>query len=136
MAFLIAAFQVSERRACRLLGLDRRTYRYRPQGQCRTQPLQERLCELARQRPRYGYRRLAILLRREGHPVNHKCVYRLYRAAGLAVRRVRRKRLCRPQAATPTVRQPNDLCALDFVSDGLASGQSIRVLTVIDHFYT
>src|SRR5439155_11574523 len=86
-----AAAGLSERRACRFLGTARSSQRYRGR---RVQPpgLRERLTELAAARPRWGYRRLWVLLRREGYAVNWKRVYRLYREAGLAVQRRRRKR--------------------------------------------
>lgn len=94
MRALSAQFGFSERRACRLVGVARSTCQYRPGRELAT-PLRERLRVLAEQRRRFGYRRLTILLRREGFPVNHKRVYRLYRAEGLAVRRRRRKRMPR-----------------------------------------
>jgi len=87
--------------------------------------LNSRLVELARERSRFGYRRLHVLLRREGHVVNHKKVLRLYRLAGLNLRRQKRKRmlsLARGAAALPT--RPNECWALDFVSDTLAWGRS------------
>jgi putative transposase len=81
---------LSERRACTLIGLGRPTYRYRLRRPT-AEPLRVRLRELAAVRIRWGYRRLYVLLRREGHHVNHKRVYCLYREEGLAVRRRRRK---------------------------------------------
>jgi putative transposase len=98
-------------------------------------PLRCRLRELAAQRPRFGYRRLHVLLRREGIVVNHKRVERLYREEGLAVRRRRRKSLmpvCRGRPALP--HRANEQWALDFLQDALASGRKLRVLSVIDVF--
>lgn len=91
--------------------------------------------ELAEQRPRFGYRRLHVLLRREGIVVNHKRIERLYRQDGLALRRRRRKRVARERhgRAVPPGR-PNEQWALDFLSDALASGRRIRILVVIDAF--
>jgi putative transposase len=94
-----------------------------------------RLRELAADRPRYGYRRVTILLRREGWLVNAKRVYRLYREEGLTVRVKRRKKLAsharvRPVAAS----RVNDRRTMDFVADSLSDGRRIRVLTVIDSF--
>lgn len=115
--------------------MDRTSYRYQARATDRNQPLRERLIELARGRPRDGYRRLRALLCREGWPCNHKRIYRLYREAGLAVRCRRRKRLRRVRPLLPRpLRQPNEEWSMDFISDGLASGQAIRALTVLDNF--
>jgi putative transposase len=126
---------MSERRACRLLDMDRTSARYQSTRQGMDEPVQDRLRALARAHPRYGYRRCGVLLRREGCRINMKRVYRLYRAAGLAVRRVRRKRLSR---GTPVTRapltHPNEVWAMDFVSDTLAHGQVIRALTLVDQY--
>ena len=118
VAFACQRFQVSERRACKLLGMDH---------------LREALVELARQKPRYGYRRLHALLERRDHPASVMRIYRLYRAEGLAVRRLKRKRLSRVAAVTHVVRF-NQEWALDFVCDTLATGRGIRVLAVVDAF--
>ncbi len=90
MRALRAQVGLSERRACRLVGVARSTYQYRGHRDPAA-PLRERLRTLAEQRRRFGYRRLTVLLRREGFRVNHKRVYRLYREEGLAVRRRKRK---------------------------------------------
>ena len=94
--------------------------------------LRQRLRELAIERVRWGYRRLHILLRREGVKANHKRVYRLYREEGLAVRRRKRKRVAvaRQPMVTPT--RLNECWAMDFMSDSLASGRRYRVLNVVD----
>jgi putative transposase len=128
-------YRVSERRACALVGLDRATARYRRRTRDDEAALRQRLRELATQRPRFGYRRLHVLLRREGIVVNHKRVARLYRDEGLVVRRRRRKRVAREgrgRPAEPT--RPNQQWGLDFLSDALASGRRIRVLGVLDLF--
>ena len=83
---------MSERRACRLVGMERTSWRYQPRKR-RLEGLRERLRSLAGERRRFGYRRLTVMLRREGWAVNHKRVYRLYGADGLAVRRRKRKGL-------------------------------------------
>ena len=95
--------QVSERRACKLMGVDRGSYRYEPRPD-RNAPLREALVALARQKPRYGYRRLHALLERREHPASVMRIYRLYRAEGLAVRRLKRKRLSRVAVASHLVR--------------------------------
>jgi putative transposase len=86
VAFVMAEFRYSERQACKLLDVDRSSYRYEARPD-RNAELREELITLARQKPRYGYRRLWALLTRCGHNVNVKRVYRLYRQAHLAVRR-------------------------------------------------
>jgi putative transposase len=97
--------------------------------------LRHKLIELAKERSRFGYRRLHVLLRREGLVVNHKRVLRLYQLAGLALRRQKRKRMpsvARGVPGLPT--RPNECWAVDFVSDTLAWGRRIRCLTVVDCF--
>jgi putative transposase len=129
-----ACFSVSQRRACGLIGLGRSSLRYRPQPP-KDEALGRRLAELARQRGRFGYRRLHVLLRREGYPVNHKRVLRLYRLAGLGLRQQKRKRMPGVARGRPQLpSQPNECWALDFVSDTLAWGRRIRCLTVVDCF--
>ncbi|MGC1177344.1 MAG: IS3 family transposase, partial [Candidatus Saccharimonadales bacterium] len=91
------------------------------------------LIAVARQKPRYGYRRLHALLVRHAHPASAMRIYRLYRAEGLAVRRRKRKRLARVAVASQVVRS-NQEWALDFVCDTLATGRGIRVLAVVDAF--
>jgi putative transposase len=92
-----------------------------------------RMQELALARPRYGYRRLTTLLRREGWPVNHKRVYRLYREEGLLVRaKRRRKHVSRKRRPMPVPVRSNEVWSMDFVSDNLVDGTRIRFLTVID----
>jgi putative transposase len=96
--------------------------------------LKAKLTDLAQQQPRYGYRRLGILLKRKGELVNHKRVFRIYQAAGLSVKRRQRKRLVRVGQPRLTASAPNQQWAIDFVHDRLASGRTIRVLTVVDTF--
>lgn len=123
---------VSQRCACRLVGISRSTVRYRPQPRDDT-ALVERLRELARQRPRFGYRRLHALLRREGRRVNHKRVYRLYRAAGLTVPQRKRKRVAVSRGQLVRIGTvPNEHWSLDFMSDTLSNGRRLRTLSVLD----
>ena len=96
--------------------------------------LRSELLKLARQKPRYGYRRLHVLLERRGHEVNVKRVYRLYLEEGLSVRRKKRKRLVRDRAVEPRLTGPNQEWAMDFVTDGLATGRMVRILTVVDAY--
>jgi putative transposase len=128
-------FSVSERRACRLVGIGRSTLRYRRRPRPEEDSLRRRLRELAAVRPRFGYRRLHVLLRREGVIVNHKRIERLYREEGLAVRRRTRKRVARDgrgRAAAPA--RPNQQWGVDFIGDALAWGRRIRLFTVVDVF--
>ena len=126
---------LSERRACRLTGLARSTKR-RVWARSDNEPLRQRLCELARKRQRFGYRRLTALLQREGQAVNHKRIYRLYREEKLALRRLRRQHSARRLTAAEKnlAERPNQRWALDFVNDTLATGQTFRVLTALDEY--
>ena len=125
-------YAFSERRACQLLRLAVSTHRHVSQKSDET--LRERLTALACEKPRYGYRRLQVLLLREGMTVNHKRVWRVYREAGLAVKRRKRKRLMWIGKPLQTVVATNEEWALDFISDKLATGRSVRVLSVVDAF--
>ena len=134
-AYVQERFRFSQRRACRLVGGVRSTIRYRRRRQRDDELLRRRLRELAAQRPRFGYRRLHVLLRREGLVVNHKRVERLYREEGLAVRRRTRKSLTGVRRGRPAPPQRvNEQWALDFLQDALASGRKLRVLSIIDVF--
>ncbi len=127
------AYQLPERRACRATGVARSSVQYRSRRPPQA-PLRDRLRELARTRVSYGYRRLHVLLRREGWGVNVKRVHRLYREERLQLARLRlrrRKSVAARPAAVPTT-GPNQRWAMDFVHDVLASGEKVRVLTVID----
>jgi putative transposase len=127
------SYAMSERHACRLLNLARSTHRYQPHPNGRNDALRQRLRELAEKRPRFGYRRLHALLRREDWPVNHKRIHRLYREERLSLRRRRRKhwiRTGRLPLATPI--RANERWSMDFVSDCVATGQTVRVLNIVD----
>jgi putative transposase len=132
VAYASEQFPLSERRACKLMELDRASYRYEPRPD-RNAKLREALVEVARQKPRYGYRRLHVLLEQRDHPASIMRIYRLYRAEGLAVRRLKRKRLSRVPVSSLVVRR-NQEWALDFVCDTLATGRGIRVLAAVDAF--
>lgn len=124
----------SQRRACRLVGIDPKTWRYASR-----RPAEEaarlRLRELAAERRRFGYRRVQILLNREGMAMNHKKLFRLYREEGLSVRRRGgRKRAMGTRSPMTLPDQPNQRWSLDFVSDALNNGRRFRVLTVVDDY--
>jgi putative transposase len=132
--YLEAEWHLSERRACGLAVVCRATVRYQTR-RSDDESVRLRLRELAALRRRFGYRRLGVLLRREGVVVNHKRVYRLYREEGLSLRRRKRKRLTSEgrgpgEAAT----RSDQVWSLDFVSDALAPGRRLKLLTVVDTY--
>lgn len=124
---------LSERRACRFTGFARSSQRYRTRRPSRVE-LRARLHTLAVLRPRWGYRRLYRLLRREGLVVNRKLVQRVYREEGLTVRRRRRKRVAMPRVPMPVPTRRNERWSMDFVSDALCDGRRFRALTIVDDF--
>ena len=124
-------YAFSERRACTLVLLAVSSYRYRSRRD--DGPLRERLVELARQKPRYGCQRLLVLIRRT-EIVNHKRARRVYREAGLTLRRKKRKHCVRAGLPQRICTQPNQEWALDFVHDAVECGRAIRVLSVVDAY--
>jgi putative transposase len=133
VALVMAEHALGERYACRLLKVDRSTYRYEPRPDKNAQ-LRQALLILARQQPRYGYRRLWALLVRQGWEVDVKRIHRLYKAEGLMVRRLKRKRISRTVPVNPLLVRPNQEWAMDFVSDALATGRALRTFTLIDSY--
>ena len=126
-------FTLSERAACKLVGLARTTYRYQPKKRDE-ESLVTRLKELAMAYPRYGYLLLHGLLKREGRVVNKKRTYRLYTEQGLQVRTKQRKKLVRPRLVMDKPSAVNQRWSMDFVSDQLATGRRFRVLNIADDF--
>lgn len=125
----------SLRRACRVTGLSTATWRYQRQTSATNRVVLERLQAHAAVRARFGYRRLHILLEREGLVVNHKRVHRIYRAAGLQVRRRHRKRLTRAERIPlPVPDQRLARWSMDFTVDTLADGRGFRTLNIVDDF--
>jgi len=123
---------MSERRACRLIKADRKTVRCRSRRP-RDDALRGRLRELAAEQRRFGYRRLHILLRAEGHVLNRKKTQRLYREEGLTVRKRKgRKRATGMRAPILVEARPNARWSVDFVHDQLSNGRRFRILNVID----
>lgn len=131
MRRLLEEFKAGERHVCELMAVARSSGRYRSRRN--DSEIQERLRELAREHPRFGYRRLHLYLHKE-MAVNHKKVQRVYRELGLSVKRTRRKHLRRAIQPRPVLTAPNQEWALDFASDVTAAGQRFRVLGVIDSF--
>ena len=124
---------ISERKACALAGIYRSTLRHQSRLQEQDQDLSARIVELAQERRRFGYRRIHALPRREGIEVNHKRVYRLYRAAELAIkRRKRRKGVMVPRESLILPFRRNEVWSMHFVMDSLANGRKLKVLTVVD----
>ncbi|MEQ9815472.1 MAG: IS3 family transposase [Azospirillaceae bacterium] len=126
-------WSISIRRACAVIAFDPKTYRYKSRrpGQA---AVEQRIREICQTRVRFGYRRVHVLLRREGWAINQKKTYRIYREMGMQLRNKTPKR--RVKAKLRDDRQlavgPNDVWAMDFVHDQLATGRKLRVLTVID----
>ncbi|TIL87773.1 MAG: IS3 family transposase [Mesorhizobium sp.] len=132
VARLKEGFGMSERRACKAIGCCRMTVRYetsRPDDR----EVRERMKAIAQERRRFGYRRLLVMLRREGLVVNHKKLFRLYREEKLAVRRRGgRKRAIGTRASMLVPLRPDERWSLDFVSDQLTDGRRFRILAVVD----
>ncbi|NNU41882.1 IS3 family transposase, partial [Rhizobium sophorae] len=132
VAHLMIHHEMSERRACKAIGFCRMTIRYETRRDD-DHELRERMKALAHERRRFGYRRIHVLLRREGHLVNHKRLFRLYREEKLTVRkRGGRKRAIGTRAPMLVPMVANDRWSLDFVSDQFTDGRRLRILTVVD----
>ncbi|MGH9551093.1 MAG: IS3 family transposase [Terriglobales bacterium] len=125
--------ELSQRRACGLMELYRGTCRYR-RRRCEDQPLRVRLRELAEARRRFGYRRLQVLLQREGWQVNHKRVYRLYVEEKLSLRRKRGRKRSRVRQPLPHAVTANQVWSVDFMTDALSSGRRFRTLNIVDDY--
>jgi putative transposase len=132
VSFVLEQFGVSARRACGLVMMPVSSYSYKLQPG-KDEELRQRLLELAQDKPRFGYRRLHVLLCRSGERINHKRVHRIYQEAGLTLRRKKRKHLSRTGVMEPLTAS-NQEWAADFISDGIATGQSLRILSVVEGF--
>ena len=134
MSWAIEEKGYTQRRACGLIGLAPKTYRY-ASSRSDDAALRVQLKELANERRRFGYRRLHILLKRVGVAINHKKLFRLYREERLTVRRRGgRKRALGTRAPMTLPQGRNQRWSLDFVSDTLTDGRRFRVLVVVDDF--
>ncbi|WP_128932045.1 IS3 family transposase [Bradyrhizobium zhanjiangense] len=132
VAHLQAVMSLSERRACSIVGADRKMIRYRF-SRPPNAVLRGRLRDLANERRRFGYRRLFVLLRREGEPSGINRIYRLYREEGLTVRKRRaRRKAVRTRAPILVEARPNARWSLDFVHDQFANGRRFRILNIVD----
>jgi putative transposase len=126
--------QLSEKRACGLIGITRWINRYQSRRDAQSE-LRMRLRDLAGSRVRYGYRRLTVMLRREGWTVNAKRIYRLYREEGLQMRTAKRaKRASHTRVPPPLPVRANQRWSMDFVSDRFFDGRWFRILTVVDQY--
>ena len=132
---MIAAWQVSVRRACRALRIDRPLYLYKPRSGEQAD-LKQRIKEIAETRVRYGYRRIHVLLVREGWVVNPKRIYRLYNELGLQLRNKTPKRRVKAKLREGRCEATShcETWAMDFVHDQLCTGRKLRILTVVDTF--
>jgi putative transposase len=133
--YLVDAYRVSDRRACRVVALARSTFRYEPVPE-KNVALRMRIRELAMTRVRYGMWRIYVLLRREGWTVNHKRVHRLYKLEGLNLRskRPRRSRTAAHRLERVQATRPHESWSMDFVADALFDGRRFRALTVVDNY--
>lgn len=135
VVYLQAGYKVSARRACQALRFNRSTHYYTSHADQQL-ALRIRLRDLAGEHVCYGSRRLHVVLRREGWPINYKRVYRLYLEEGLSLRRSkpRRRKSVMPRVLAPAPTGRNQIWSMDFVHDELGWGQRFRVLTLVDHF--
>jgi putative transposase len=133
--YLCGAYRVSQRRACRTAQIAEATLRYQSVREPRSE-LRLRIREIAQVRFRYGYRKILVLLKREGWKVGKKLVYRLYCEEGLTLRWKPRRRRCAATNRRERVKPkaPNEVWGLDFVADQLTDGRRFRALTVVDVF--
>ena len=128
-------WKVSIRRACRVLEFDASSYHYKSRRRDQA-GIEARIKEICATRVRFGYRRVHVLLKREGWPINQKKTYRIYRELGMQLRNKGPKRRVKAKLREDRAEAvgPNDVWAMDFVHDQLATGRKIRVLTVVDTF--
>jgi putative transposase len=135
VGYLLESYRVSERRACQALAFGRSSQRYKSKRDEQA-ALRMRIKEIAEVRVRYGYKRIHVLLKREGWRVNHKRVYRIYCEEGLNLRtkRPKRRRSTAHRAAREEARAVNESWSMDFASDGLFDGRRFRALTIVDNF--
>src|SRR5271167_4575434 len=131
--YLHGSYRVSERRACRVARLNRGTFRYRSHKDPRT-ALRMRIREIAQTRVRYGYRKIRVLLNREGWRVGKYLVYRLYQEEGLVLKKrpQRKRKAARQREERFVATAPNQAWSLDFVADQLQDGRRFRCLTMVD----
>ena len=135
VSYLCDQYRASERHACRVLRIGRGTFRYKSHQKTWTE-LRTRIREIAQSRVRYGYRKILVLLRREGWQVGKHLVYRLYKEEGLALknRPQKRRKAVKHREERFLAKEPNEAWSIDFVSDQLQDGRRFRSLTIVDVF--
>ena len=130
-SWLREQYAASQRRVCGLMAIAVSSYRYCTRRS--DEWLREKLVRLAREKPRYGYRRLQVLVEREGERVNHKRLWRVYREAGLCLKRKKRRHCVRVGSPRTALTGANQEWALDFAHDVIEAGRNIRVLILGQH---
>lgn len=131
---IVSDYSLTQRRACELVGACRGTVRYKSYRKS-DESLRERIEQIAYEKKRFGYRRIHIILKREGHRINHKKVFRIYQELKLKVqKRKSRKRAIGIRCGREVAQMPNECWSLDFVHDTLFNGRRIRLLTIVDEF--
>ena len=132
---IVERFGLSIRRACKLIGLSRTSFHYKPAAKPDEEVIRKRLRELAQTRRRFGCPRLHVMLRREGFVINHKRTERIYRQEGLILRIRRRKKMSSLlRTDIPKPDYPNHIWSMDFMRDSLANGRAIKILAVVDEY--
>lgn len=127
-------YAVSERRSCSVVNMVRASFRYKARDK-NDEPFRSRIRDLAQGHPRYGYKRILVLMRREGYKIGKDRTYRIYKEEGLQVRTKRRKKtVSQRRISLPRPKSINKIWSMDFVADELASGKKIRMLTIVDNF--
>ncbi len=135
MRYLQQEKDCSERHACELIGVARSSLHYEPRSKPDEAPLRERMQDLARQHRRYGYRRITVLLRREGWRVNRKRVHRIWKAEGLSLPTKRRRRRRGENSETvPQAAYPGHVWSYDILEDRTECGGKLRFLNVLDEY--
>jgi putative transposase len=132
---IVERFGLSIRRACKLIGLSRTSFHYKPSAKPDEEVIRKRLRELAQTRRRFGCPRIHVMLRREGFVINHKRTERIYRQEGLILRIRRRKKMSSLlRTEVPKPNYPDHIWSMDFMRDNLANGRTIKVLAVVDEW--
>ena len=134
VGYLQEQYDISQRRACRVVPISRKAVRHVSVRKQRDTNLVKRLKELGEQYPRYGYLMLHSLLKSEGLVTNTKRTYRLYTEQGMQIRTKRRKKLIRPRIPMAVPTRVNERWSLDFVHDQLSNGRRFRVLNIVDDY--
>ena len=125
---------MSERRSCKVIPIQRASHRYKAKDK-NDEADRIAIKDIAQSRPRYGYKRITAILRRDGHLINHKRVYRIYKEEELQVRTKKRKKTtAKKRGVLPRARGLNKIWSMDFVHDRLVDQRKFRMLTVVDHF--